>query len=400
MKNYSLPLLAFLFVSSTGVAEESPRGRLADGRAYRTDENGTQLVDYIAELEVNAEAMNRRIVGLEDELTEKQRIIERLNRGETGAAAMRGELRERHLTGEPSIDATREAQGALERTKAENLRLENELRELRALNVQRGSDESAGRAEIERLRTALDTERRLRDQDQATYAAVSRECAAIRTAPKPTCDAAVALAVQQTTREGSARESALHDQLAAARSEEATLRSRSQARTAELEATVAELNIELGKVRASLVGAQTDLAGARSALAVAARPIVTPAEPIHVSSIAAAPRPVQRDYASRSRIAVVDSLRGSMSSELNKVRSLTVTRDDLFRRSAGQGDQRIQFKPSPLLSTNRRTLDDIATGIRSAEQVHELTALRTDLAEIRALVQADIDLLRRTGRVG
>lgn len=436
MKIGILSLVGVLLLSLAVVAEESPRGRLADGRAYRTDESGTQLVDYIAELEVNAEAMNRRIVGLEDELADKVRIIERLNRGETGALALRGELKERSLTEAQSAETSRVSTGALERAQADNKRLaeelqqlreqsarhdseqgaarlgqaqadnkrlEDELRRLREQSARRSAEESAQRLEVGQLRAELETERRLRDQDQVTYAAVSRECAELRSAPKASCDGAIALAVQAAVREGGSRERTLHEELAVARATSAAELAQAQSRHEELEDSITRLKGELTAVRASLGGMEADLAGARSALAAAVRPAaaVAPAtERMQVNAVTAPIRPVGRDYASRSRLAVVDSLRGSMLSDLNQVRSLVVTRDNLFSRSTGQGDQRVQFKPSPLISTGRRTLDDIAVGIRSAGQVHELTRLRTDLAEIRALVQGDIDLLRRTGRAG
>jgi len=102
--------------------------------------------------------------------------------------------------------------------------------------------------------------------------------------------------------------------------------------------------------------------------------------------------------ADRSRRAVVESLRGSMLGELQKVRSLVAIRDDRFAAAEGRADRQVRFAPSRLVSSKQRTLDDIATSIRAADQVHQLTALRTDLAEIRALAQGDIDLLRRTGR--
>lgn len=469
MKIGILSFVGVLVLSLSVVAEESPRGRLADGRAYRTDESGTQLVDYIAELEVNAEAMNRRIVGLEDELADKVRIIERLNRGETGALALRGELKERSLTEAHSAETSRVSTGELERAQADNKRLaeelrrlrdesarqdseqgaarleeaqaenkrledelrrlreqgargdsdrstaqlqlaqadnkrlEDELRQLREQSARRSAEESAQLVEVGRLRAELETERRLRDQDQVTYAAVSRECAELRSAPKASCDPAVALAVQAAVREGGSRERTLQEELAVARATSAAELSQAQSRHQELEDSITRLKGELTTVRASLAGMEADLAGARSALATSVRPAaaVAPAtERMPVSSVTAPIRPVGRDYASRSRLAVVDSLRGSMLSDLNQVRSLVVTRDNLFSRSTRQGDQRVRFKPSPLLSTGRRTLDDIAVGIRSAGQVHELTRLRTDLAEIRALVQDDIDLLRRTGRAG
>ena len=46
-----------------------------NGVAYRTDGEGNQIVDYIAELEVTNDALKRRIVGLEDEM---KKIAERI----------------------------------------------------------------------------------------------------------------------------------------------------------------------------------------------------------------------------------------------------------------------------------------------------------------------------------
>lgn len=54
-------------------AEESLRGRLPDGRAFRTDANGVQLVDYVAELELSIEELNRRIQAMENEADSRNR---------------------------------------------------------------------------------------------------------------------------------------------------------------------------------------------------------------------------------------------------------------------------------------------------------------------------------------
>jgi hypothetical protein len=66
---------------------EADRGRLPDGRAYRTDQEGNQLVDYIAELELEKEGLENRIFALQDEVrdarakqpskaVETQRVVE------------------------------------------------------------------------------------------------------------------------------------------------------------------------------------------------------------------------------------------------------------------------------------------------------------------------------------
>lgn len=90
-------LVALLFLPFISIenllAQDPQRGRLADGRAFRTDLQGNQLVDYIAELEVNIEALERQVKGLEDENRDKQNVIIRLQRGEKAE----GELLEKEI---------------------------------------------------------------------------------------------------------------------------------------------------------------------------------------------------------------------------------------------------------------------------------------------------------------
>ncbi len=57
-----------IFLSLTVPLKAQERGRLSNGAAYRTDRDGNQIVDYIAELEVENDALRRRIGGLEGEV--------------------------------------------------------------------------------------------------------------------------------------------------------------------------------------------------------------------------------------------------------------------------------------------------------------------------------------------
>ena len=53
-------------------------GRLKDGRPYRVDENGNQLVDRMAELEVTVGDLQREVSSLQDELRDKDGMIKQL----------------------------------------------------------------------------------------------------------------------------------------------------------------------------------------------------------------------------------------------------------------------------------------------------------------------------------
>lgn len=78
MKNPLLCLTAItslLIFNNHALAEQPNAGRLADGRAYRVDEQGMRLSDYIAEIEVTNEELRRQVVALEDEIAEANRKL-------------------------------------------------------------------------------------------------------------------------------------------------------------------------------------------------------------------------------------------------------------------------------------------------------------------------------------
>lgn len=62
--------LLLLLISSTVFAspQNAERGRLPDGRAYRLNDDGHQVVDYIAELETTVDALTQQVIALEDQL--------------------------------------------------------------------------------------------------------------------------------------------------------------------------------------------------------------------------------------------------------------------------------------------------------------------------------------------
>jgi len=426
--NFRSLCVTLLFVASVPcvAGAEDSRGRLPDGRAFRTDEQGNQLVDYIAELEVNAEALQRRVHGLEDELSEKQRIIERLGRGEVGSEALTGRVVERTLAGGESgggalaraelaaVSATRESSGAC---RAEVGRVSAELSAARNENLAIQNAVDAARREASAARSAAEFEKRLRTEGETRLAAVSAEYAAHRDRPVRDCDAEVATALRSTRGESVQVETALREQLAALRLEHSRAshdtRTRCTTQVDNALAHVSALEGDLEKAKSEVVTLQSALAATEAKLGEANQRLmmaqsadervpshgvaVAAVEPLATRSVYAVRQPVSSD-AARSRRAVVESLRGNMLGELQKIRSLVATRDTRFAAAEGSADLRVRFAPSRLVSSNRRTLDDIAASIRAADQVHQLTALRTDLAEIRALAQGDIDLLRRTGR--
>ena len=79
----SLAICIVSIDSSQSIAQETQaeRGRLPDGRAFRTDSDGAQLIDYIAELEQNIAEQNRKIISLEDENSNIKSDLTRIKAG-------------------------------------------------------------------------------------------------------------------------------------------------------------------------------------------------------------------------------------------------------------------------------------------------------------------------------
>lgn len=65
-------ILSFFFcLALTPLNAFCENGRLPDGRAFRVDSEGNEIVDYIAELEVSIDTLNRQIDTLRGELEQK-----------------------------------------------------------------------------------------------------------------------------------------------------------------------------------------------------------------------------------------------------------------------------------------------------------------------------------------
>lgn len=114
--------LVILCLSATFANAQSKNiGRLSDGRAFRIDQSGMRLIDQVAELEVTNDDFKRQVVALEDELKEKNGIIESLRAGVKIAPEDR--LREQDLLGNTASGLPKAATAACDRTEVEQLKL-------------------------------------------------------------------------------------------------------------------------------------------------------------------------------------------------------------------------------------------------------------------------------------
>jgi len=329
------------------------RGRLPDGRAFRTDGQGAQLVDYIAELELSVEELNRRVGGLEDEVKEKQAAIERLQKGEMGE----GRLIERDLAAglvwkEDRKEAGRETGG----TAADRI-------------ICPPADCSVEMAKaherLDLLRTDLEIEQQKRSKETAE------------------------LKSMVTDLEGSLR--ARDQELEALR-----------AKLAESEMQVKSLEVSLRSAEEK--ARQADQAGQAAAVALA--PVMQMAA-LDTAKLAVegAVRPEvpsfssRKDALSQARGRAVQTVKGKILTDLNQIKSLVSSRDQLFKRYSGHR-RAVSFKPASAVSSKNRGLDELIACVKSASSVYELSLLSREGGEIEAKIQDDIGLIQRMLKAG
>lgn len=341
----SLPVFLILIgtvlcLSALAFAENDPdRGRLPDGRAFRKDDQGNQLVDYIAELEVNIEQLERQVQALEDDLKDKQTTIEKLQLGQSTATKV----------SEKTI---------IEPEKAARTAPCPPATECQPLLSQTASD-------LESARADLDIERKVSSQK---IEGLTAELASLRS----------------TLESQTSELDRLKLELTNAKSEGDALRSASDV-----------LKEELVRIKAEQTEAAKPLEAPQPVVAARIEPEVAPLPLLE----ARASLDLGRTSLSAARARAVESLRGKMLTDINKIKGLIGQRDELYSRYASKR-RTVAFKPSTPVSSKNRNLEEIIRAIKAASSVYELSGLSREIGEIQAKLQDDINLMNRMRKVG
>lgn len=380
--------------SSTALAEE--RGRLPDGRAYRVDDQGNEIVDYIAELEMEMEGLRRRVHGLEDELQEKQRRLDQ------GGARQGPPVSERTLVApvfdrpQQSNQVQREAQparscvvevnAAVAEEREKGAKRELELDQQRALCLQ----------EREQALTELQLSRQQQSADVALESAkaqqeISRLTAELRTAQraaqsKEDLIAALQREPQRDERgdrervELQARVAALEDQLDQSRRSEresvAALQQELSDRVEEMETLKARI-VAVEEERDRKIGALTaQLEQRRGEQAEASR-----------ASLA-----VVRTSPAQER--AMAALKGRVRSQLSMAKSMLATRQSLHSRYL-KSPRNVEISLQAAESERGLDLNAVQRELAEAGSAGEIARLQRDAQQIQIALQEDIGLLKR-----
>jgi predicted nucleic acid-binding Zn-ribbon protein len=344
-------VLAISALPSPSHAKDEERGRLADGRAFRTDGEGNQLVDYIAELEVTAEALQTQVQGLESELKEKNAKLTVLEE-QQGCAKP---LTERALT------ATQAAPANVTRCETEHTRI-NQLVAL-----------------LESAREDLVIERQL---------SVKREEEAKRTEHR----------LRLEIEDRSKRLESLSGELTLARAELQNLQKQLSApsltvvRAQVLPEARAALKPESAPSEVTVPSGVTVQSTGAQAAETQTISFAVAAQDLDASRAA-----VTHNALVQARGRAVEVVRSRMRTEINQLKGLIASRDKAFR-NYNRSATSVSFRPQPVVSDSGMSLSEIEKRLETSSTVSEVARLGRDISQIRSRMNEDIALLKRMGR--
>ena len=345
LTNLLLSILVIFSLSANLFAEEAKRGRLSDGRAFRTDAEGVQLVDYIAELEVNVEELSRKINGLESELEEKDRLIERKGIKRNQRIEERDILEQKY----------RQAAGSDGLSYADCLRVTcpepapcGEDLAFNSGDHSKDFRETSLDNQVAELNTKIveqDSSLRLKDQE---ISQLKLQIARSATSPRD-------------------------EDLAS--------------RVSDLEQIIKGKNERIEGLVAEISAKDQNIVNLKKAAASNAQQ--QKREKIGF----------QKASLSTAKLKALQSVKSSLRSEYNRLKGLTGKRDMKLKEYRRYPKRAVKFNASKLTSSRGLSLGAIRAKIDQAQSMKELGYLKRALKEIRFKVQKDIDLLNRMIRM-
>ncbi len=375
-------VLCTLLLPAMAGAQDSKRGRLPDGRAYRIDKEGYRLVDRIAELEVTNDDLERQLRVLEDELS-------RVKQGRPSAAPGSAAVKEVDLlppTGRTSSKLPPAKTMAANAADAPNC---NDLVSSLYLKM-------------------ADLEKKLADAKTAAPAkVVTKQVACDYQSPKNPLwnqvnelqNALMQGPSAEAYAKSVAREEKIKGQLIEASAEKSQLMEEKQAldlKRAELEKKIASQaeriamqDAEIAQVRDVLKEQETMLASLQSSSAEKTRAraaLRTPEREPAVSDI--------RSSAPVSTPTEIAMAKKSLKAELKKIQKQIMTRKNFIDRLKKKG-RGVSVSPQALVSSKGASLDVLRRRVRGLDDASDARKIRLGLREISLILEEDIKTMQR-----
>ncbi len=368
----ALRIIFVLLIAINLFAEDSERGRLSDGRAFRTDAEGVQLVDYIAELELSIEELNRKLIGVENELDEKNAIIKRKG------ISTESSIKEKDLL------SGREKKSSAQE-KAECVKVSCPIPQP---CIQKECESSNLSASLEaELRTASATVKNQRDRIEALNSQIQLT-KNINNSSNTDLERKFN-EVNKLVAEKDAQIFSLKDEL--------RLVNRKVTNAESQNSIVAALNERISDLEQVISNKEAEIAEVRKASYVAHS--VT--SPVRVSKKASKAKTYSATRASfsPSRARALDAVKSRLRGDYNRLKSLVSMRDSKLKRYQELKNTTVKLKGSVLKSENGTNPRALRTMIDRTDSMQELSKLGKELAQIKRIAQKDISLVDRMMRL-
>ncbi len=399
-------------------AEEEPdRGRLPDGRAFRTDVSGVQMVDYIAELELSIDELTRKVHGLEYELEEKTKLAEGLRRN----GGQEPKLVERDLLHEkvkndilktpiaaqecPAVncpacretvtDCSSEVAAAEQRVASRQQNSNSgQLESLRDIIEKRDAELSSARLELNRAREALASNK------VAQKASVSVQEDTRQVLEKLSSTES---ALEKLSRDNQKLSSDLQiasNNLQREKSEKSGLQTELQALQSQQETSRKQLAL-LEQQKQSLEGSlKEQQAVAQAAIKSAAQqPAYVPAVQVKPAVMPEQEVPSQRASFSAPQMRALQAVQSDLQTNYNRLRAKVAERDQRyaqFMKARSVSD--VQVSMSALRSRRGADLNSVRKNIQNISSIDQAAIIKQDLKEIKLKIDDDLALMTRLSK--
>jgi DNA repair exonuclease SbcCD ATPase subunit len=387
------------FVSSASAQGQSQAvrfGRLPDGRAYRIDGQGYRLVDQLAELEVTTDDLKRQVQALENELTDKQKTIDKLQAGLPLAGPG---VKESTITPEAKTQTVKgnsskpsdppNCNELISNSYLKVTQLERQLKEASQRNVlpaaaaparcDYNSAENPWKYEAARLERAL-AEVSTRSVADGSLAAEAKRAEELeeklgRTEAEAKHARELEKKLGQTEASldvGNDKISALNEELALAKKQVASLHSDLANTRAKLEEQIAAGKDQAKEEPSEL--SRASLAAAHEVKETESKEEETPKPQIN---------PV-----------VVEQSKKEFQSTLARIQEQIIKRKDLLDQQKSRG-QKVSIQIQQLVTSKGTTLDQLRQQVTTLNQDANVDSIREGLKQIEQLLSDDIGVMQR-----
>ena len=358
MYRLALPLMSLVF-SLNVLAETPTHGRTEDGRPYRIDKQGFQVIDQMAELEVTIDDLKQQVLSLENEVEDKNNLISSLK--SNAPQACQG------LIENSVVETQAVSQGEITSCDKLVLPLQTEIRKLEnQLVVNRAQSEE----QCEQVTEPL-------------HQQITKLQTALMSSPSK----------EQLAKEES-RSTTLKERVGklARRAEESEqIASDAQERIGHLESALEQSTAKerrLSQQIAKLEASNQELSGSRKSRASMER------SGVRAKNRRLAPRSTRKPRESILSKSAIAKAKKSFKTQLSSIQNSIMKRKNMLDKLKSKRSD-IKVSAQSLVSLKGNSLDTLRTMAKQAKTPSQVQQVRQELEEIAKILEEDLEVFKR-----